>query len=115
MSVPGATLPGVTADHTQPVAACCEDHDPDGTGVETIQCCENCPLTDADAGLEPGPGLLLIDIGAINQRELERRVAAGEPLPEGVTAEQVAAWHDEYAGPVATIDGHPTDIEVRHG
>ena len=62
---------------------------------------EICPAFDQNDPARHGQ-IIVLDIGAANQRELERRLAEGEPLPEGVTADDVRRWHDEYSGPVVS-------------
>ncbi len=114
MSVLGDSLPGVTADHTRiaPQAACCEDHDADG---EAERCCDECPdaLPVRMVDTAPGGGeVVVIDMWEINQRNLELMVASGTPLPEGITAGQVAAWRAER-GPGESVTHTPgADLAV---
>lgn len=97
LSVLSDSLPGVTADHTEtaPAVACCDDHDP---VAEDIQCCDDCPDAPPMRWVDTTPtevGVTVIDLWEINQRTLERMVAAGQPLPDGITADQVRAWRAE--------------------
>lgn len=52
--------------------------------------------------------IVVIDLAEANQQELERRVAAGEALPEGFTPESVAEWRAEHpAAPIAVVHAPP--------
>lgn len=96
LSVRGATLPAVTADHTSGddwTGPRHRDGEPDRGYADN----------DLHAQAEDSAteiGRVEIDMWEVNQRELERRVAAGEPLPEmadgtPVTPQMVIDWRVE--------------------
>jgi len=91
---------------------CCPDHE----AVEAIQCCNDCPDADDD---DP---VIVIDMAYLNQRAMERALAAGEPLPDGITPAGLAAWRDAHpdydpALPLAgmPLPDHAAGIEVGGG
>jgi hypothetical protein len=66
------------------------------------------------------PGTPVIDMAYLNQIELEHRLAHGQPLPEGITEDDVRSWraaHPDF-DPAAPLGGQPVPpgmrVEVRH-
>ena len=62
-------------------------------------------VLDEGLNLEPqNEDFYVLDLWEVNQRKLEALVAAGEMLPDGITAEQVTAWRTEHGpGQVMTV------------
>lgn len=56
------------------------------------------------------PPTIVIDLAPILQAELERRVAAGEPLPEGQTPETVAQWRAEHPDAPVLLTAAPGEL-----